>query len=58
MLNLPFGRGAIVAGGPIHVPSVEGRALEHYRMAVEDGVNAVTRRAYEIVDRHGTAGRG
>jgi lysophospholipid acyltransferase (LPLAT)-like uncharacterized protein len=57
VINLPFGRGAIVAGDPIRVPAVDGDALEVYRKAVEDSVNQVTRRAYDIVDRHGKSVR-
>jgi lysophospholipid acyltransferase (LPLAT)-like uncharacterized protein len=51
-IGLPFGRGAIVAGELIRVPKVDGEALEAYRKEVEDAVNRVTRRGYEIVDRH------
>ena len=50
-INLPFGRGAMVMGDPIRVPEVDGAALEVYRKQVEDGVNAVTNRGYELVDR-------
>jgi lysophospholipid acyltransferase (LPLAT)-like uncharacterized protein len=50
-INLPFGRGAMVLGDPIRVPEVDGAALEVYRKQVEDGVNAVTNRGYQIVDR-------
>lgn len=50
-VSLPFGRGAIVAGDLIRVPKVDGDELETYRKAVEDAVNHVTRRGYEIVDR-------
>src|SRR6266702_4077545 len=50
-INLPFGRGAMVLGDPIRVPEVDGEALEVYRKQVEDGVNAVTNRGYELVDR-------
>ena len=43
--------GAMVLGDPIRVPEVDGEALEVYRKQVEDGVNAVTNRGYELVDR-------
>jgi len=50
-INLPFGRGAIVGVGPIYVPADAGdAALEAARRAIEDKLNAVTARAYEIVD--------
>jgi lysophospholipid acyltransferase (LPLAT)-like uncharacterized protein len=54
-INLPFGRGALVAGAPIHVPrNADGFTLELARRAVEEALNAATERAYEITD--GTAG--
>ena len=50
-INLPFGRGGGVAGAPIHVPlEADGETLELARRAVEDSLNAVTARAYEIAD--------
>jgi lysophospholipid acyltransferase (LPLAT)-like uncharacterized protein len=50
--NLPFSRGAVVMGDPIHVPADAGdAALEDARRAVEAGLNAATDRAYAIVDR-------
>lgn len=49
--NLPFGRGAIVLGEPICVPAdADEAALEIYRRCIEDALNAVTARAYAIVD--------
>ena len=51
-LNLPFGRLALVAAGPIFVPrEADEAALESARHQVEDELNRVTARAYEIVDR-------
>ncbi len=51
-VNLPFGRGSIVGGELIWVPSdVEDDALETYRQQVEDSLNSVTQRAYELVGR-------
>ena len=51
-LNLPFGRLALVAGGPILVPQdADEAALESARLAVENELNRLTARAYEIVDR-------
>ncbi len=58
-ISLPFGRSAGVAGASIHVPADASDAmLESARQAVEAGLNAVTDRAYEIVDRRGAADRG
>lgn len=50
-INLPFSRGAFVAGDPIMVPPDTNREdLEVFRQKVENALNEVTRRAYEIVD--------
>ena len=50
-VNLPFGRGGAVAGGPIYVPlDADDTTLELARRAVEDALNAATSRAYEIAD--------
>jgi lysophospholipid acyltransferase (LPLAT)-like uncharacterized protein len=55
-INLPFSRGAGVAGAPIHVPQDASDAtLELARRAVEEALNAVTARAYEIADGQGDA---
>lgn len=55
-LNLPFGRGAAVAGEFIRVPrDADDTALETARRAVETELNAVTERAYALVDRHAGA---
>jgi lysophospholipid acyltransferase (LPLAT)-like uncharacterized protein len=52
VVNLPFSRGAIVAGAPIYVAAdADAAALERARHAVEDGLNAATARAYALVDR-------
>jgi lysophospholipid acyltransferase (LPLAT)-like uncharacterized protein len=51
-VNLPFGRGAGVAGAPIHVPfDADSETLELARLAVQDSLNAATSRAYELADR-------
>lgn len=51
-INLPFSRGAIVAGEPIRVPmDADAQALERARNALEVALNAVTERAHAIVDR-------
>jgi lysophospholipid acyltransferase (LPLAT)-like uncharacterized protein len=53
-INLPFGRGAAVAGEPVRVPAGAGNgALEEYRRQVEDRLNAATARAYALVDGGG-----
>jgi lysophospholipid acyltransferase (LPLAT)-like uncharacterized protein len=53
-LNLPFGRGAIVADDPIRIPQdADDTALEGYRLAVEAGLNRATERAYAAVDARG-----
>jgi hypothetical protein len=53
-INLPFSRGGGVAGAPIFVPAdADAAALELARRAVEEALNAVTRRAYELADRSG-----
>jgi len=57
-LNLPFGRLALVAGGPIRVPrDADDATLEVARLEVEQELNRVTTRAYEIADRSGSAPR-
>jgi len=53
-VNLPFGHGGAVAGAPIHVPAdADAATLELARHAVEETLNAVTARAYELADRSG-----
>jgi lysophospholipid acyltransferase (LPLAT)-like uncharacterized protein len=53
-INLPFGRGANVAGRLIHVPAdADASTLELARRAVEEALNAVTQRAYELADCSG-----
>jgi lysophospholipid acyltransferase (LPLAT)-like uncharacterized protein len=53
-LNLPFGRLAIVGGPLIRVPSdADAAALEQCRAKLEADLNAVTKRAYAIVDGDG-----
>lgn len=50
-INLPFGRKAVVIGDPIHVPAdASPQVLEELRVAVTEGLNAATRRAYGLVD--------
>ncbi|KQP24639.1 hypothetical protein ASF27_11145 [Methylobacterium sp. Leaf102] len=50
--GLPFGRGAMVFGTPIHVPrETEPEAFEALRLAVEAEMNRVHDRAYTLVGR-------
>jgi hypothetical protein len=58
-INLPFGRGARVAGRPVRVPSdADDAALAAAQRELELSLNAATKRAYEIADgnRGGSAG--
>jgi lysophospholipid acyltransferase (LPLAT)-like uncharacterized protein len=51
-INLPFSRGAMVVGEPIRVAAdADPEALEAARSALERSLNALTERAYVIVDR-------
>jgi lysophospholipid acyltransferase (LPLAT)-like uncharacterized protein len=51
-INLPFGRIGVVASEAIFVPSDADReALEAARQRVENDLNRVTTRAYEIADK-------
>jgi len=48
-VNMPFGRLAIVCGDPIWVDrDADAASIEVARQAVEDGINAVMRRAYRL----------
>jgi 3-deoxy-D-manno-octulosonic-acid transferase len=58
---LPFGKLAMVAGEPIHVPrDADEAALEACRQRVEAAMNAATARAYELAgtDARKTAPKG
>jgi lysophospholipid acyltransferase (LPLAT)-like uncharacterized protein len=58
-MNLPFGRGAMVAGDFIRVSAeADDAALETARAAVEASLNTVTDRAYALADRRADADRG
>jgi lysophospholipid acyltransferase (LPLAT)-like uncharacterized protein len=49
-VGLPFGRGAIVVGDPIHVAAgADAEAMEQARLAVQDGLDAAHARAYAII---------
>src|SRR6185312_14229986 len=50
-INLPFSRIAMVANRPIWVPAdPDAATLEEKRREVEDELNLLTRRAYELAD--------
>jgi lysophospholipid acyltransferase (LPLAT)-like uncharacterized protein len=50
-VNLPFGRGAGVAGAPIHVPEdADAATLVLARVAIEESLNAVNSRALDLAD--------
>jgi len=50
-INLPFGRLAVAVGEPIRVPpDADDATVERLRRLVEERLNAVTERAYAIVD--------
>ena len=49
-IGLPFGRGAMVLGDPVHVPrDADAEAFEAARLAVERGLDEVHARAYALV---------
>lgn len=49
-MGLPFGRGAIVAGAPLHVPrETDAAGLEAARLAVERELDRVHARAFALV---------
>ena len=51
-INLPFGKGAIVIGEPIHIAQdADDETLETARHRLETALNATTRRAYQLVGR-------
>jgi len=55
-INLPFSRIAVTASKPIYVPNdADDAALESARQHVENELNRLTARAYEIADGKGSA---
>jgi lysophospholipid acyltransferase (LPLAT)-like uncharacterized protein len=53
-IHLPFSRGAYVFGEPIFVPrDADDGVMEAKRREVEKAINAVTERAYAVVDKGG-----
>jgi len=58
-INLPFGRGALVGGEIIIVPSdADAETMEELRARLEATLNDATRRAYAQVGRPEEAGHG
>ena len=58
-INLPFGRGALVGGEIIMVPSdASAQTMEELRARLEATLNDATRRAYAQVGRPEEAGHG
>lgn len=50
-VNLPFSKGAVVAGHPIWVPAdADAAVLETYRQKVEEAMDRATARAYDIAE--------
>lgn len=50
-INLPFGRYALAIGEPIHVPGdADGDVMAQKQREVTNALNAVTARAYRLVD--------
>lgn len=59
VINLPFGRGVIAGGDLIFVPpDVDTAGMEAIRVQLQDKLNEVTRRAYEVVGRPDGANLG
>ena len=53
-INLPFSRVGIAASGPITVPhDSDNAALEVARKRLEDELNTLTKRAYQLADKTG-----
>ena len=58
-INLPFGRGALVAAEEIYVPrDADAETMEQYRQKLEATLNEATRRAYALVGRSEGADHG
>ena len=51
-INLPFSKGALVAGEPIQVPrELDEQGLEEHRLKLEAAMEQVTMRAHQLVGR-------
>jgi lysophospholipid acyltransferase (LPLAT)-like uncharacterized protein len=54
-INLPFSRVGISASGPIFVSrEADGPALEDARRRLEEELNRLTKRAYDLADKAGS----
>jgi lysophospholipid acyltransferase (LPLAT)-like uncharacterized protein len=52
VIHLPFGRGVIAGGGLIRVPfDADNETMQTIRLQLEEQLNEVTRRAYQLVGR-------
>jgi lysophospholipid acyltransferase (LPLAT)-like uncharacterized protein len=59
VINLPFGRGVILAGEILHVPhDADDAAMEILRAGLQDNLNDATRRAYAMIGRDDAPARG
>jgi lysophospholipid acyltransferase (LPLAT)-like uncharacterized protein len=59
VIHLPFGRGVIAGGDLVSVPSdASDGQMEELRLQLQDRLNDVTRRAYQIVGRSEGAAHG
>ncbi len=59
VIHLPFGRGALVSGDLITVPSdADDAAMEALRVELEGSLNRATQRAYAMVGRTDESGHG
>jgi len=57
-IGLPFGRGAMVLGEPVHVPrDADADALETFRQQVERELDAIHERAYALVGSKDPGGK-
>jgi lysophospholipid acyltransferase (LPLAT)-like uncharacterized protein len=58
-INLPFGRGAMVAGEPVLVPAdADDATMEALRVKLQAGLNEVTDRAYAAIGSTDEGGHG
>jgi lysophospholipid acyltransferase (LPLAT)-like uncharacterized protein len=52
VINLPFGRGVLLAGDIVHVPAdADADAMETLRLTLQDNLNNATRSAYAMIGR-------
>lgn len=52
VINLPFGRGILLAGEVVHVPAdADDAAMDALRVRLQDNLNDATRRAYAMIGR-------